>query len=232
MRLRATTYIRNDRMLAARTRLEYSQRRLALEVGCSVALIQRLERLDYPPRIDINTLDSLSIVLNVPSKQIMPPELVGQRLVSKYLQVEAVDSMALLAACETRQRRLVAADPSELMEQKENREIQLYRILSALRTCTKRRQVYCRLRYGINHSRSHKLGEIARRFHVSIETVRHGAGHALYQITRRLPWIERLTDDDWFEITQNRINLATTEYRRIATYPPNPPKIFRLGKWR
>jgi len=122
VRLRATVTVRNDVMLEARKVLGLSQMALAKAAGVPLAHVWRLETLRYaalPASCAYEISKKVADVLFLSPEEVLPRSLHGQDMNMDRSAVAYFDSSKLLEAREVFNSRLIAEDPSESMERRE-----------------------------------------------------------------------------------------------------------------
>ena len=165
MRIRASTKLRNDKMIAARERLGLNQTRAAKEAGLSPQAWMEFEKLCYS-RYTPETLErhasTISLYLGIPAEDIAPRELWGSEIPSTHKVVRTVETRELLEAVRNQQQHYLLAEPSTEMEQEEAHEV----IDGVLETLTFQEREIIKLRFGLTDEHCYTLEEISRLFKV------------------------------------------------------------------
>lgn len=180
MRIRATTRLRNDHMIAARKRLGWSQADLAGNAIVSITWVQQFEALQYHRDAVRRNEAALAIadVLGIPVEQVAPEALAGKILPSTLTVVRNVDSEALLAAVGARETRLALPAPGARLEWQEAAEA----IKAAMKTLSFREREVLNLRFGLNDGECYNLNEVGRIFKVTPQRVRQVEAKAIRKL--------------------------------------------------
>lgn len=186
MRLRATTRIRNDAMIAAREALGLSQDRCAEFADVPVGVLRALEALDYSSPHAEECAVRLAAALELPTNAIMTDDVAGQRLPSTFVQVRDVDTRALLAGAD-RTGRFILPSPAETIESAEMVEA----LRAAINSLPKRRRVAAKM-----DMRGWTFRRIGRWLHVTVERARQIVMTGRRQLARKLGGVERLVEGD------------------------------------
>jgi len=181
MRIRATTRLRNDHMISARGRLNWSQSDLAGNVGVPMYVVNALERLDYSQcGVSVERVKAIASVLHLSVEQVAPEVLLGKQIPSTHVQVRTIETESLLEAVATQSKRLLQMSPSEMAERQELTEM-LPGILSVLKS--EEREIL-KLRFGLDGEQPHTLKEIGHLTRRSLERVRQIEGRAIRELRR------------------------------------------------
>ena len=156
MRLRATTHIRNHKMLDARERLGLTQPEAAELCDISVSRYRNYENLNFPATYIENEICRISSALSIPTDDVMPKELVNVKVQNKTIKVRDVDSNKMLDYT-SRSKRLFIESPSVIIEKNDTMEL----ILKCLDKLDKKEQEIIKLRYGIMNN-CHTLVETGK----------------------------------------------------------------------
>jgi RNA polymerase sigma factor (sigma-70 family) len=159
-------------MIAARERLGLSQRALAEQSGVSMGFIMRCEKLTYPKAEFSEKLSILARFLGIPEDDIIPIDLVGETIRTKYIQRLNINAERLLetkAAFDDRNILPAPVDDLGELEVLNNvREV----LPKILQTLTFREREILKLRFGIGQEFAYTLEEVARIFKVTRERVK------------------------------------------------------------
>jgi RNA polymerase sigma factor (sigma-70 family) len=187
LRLRAKIYIRNDEMIAAREAKGWNQLDLADVSGVSVYWIRNLESLQYLPSLREETVVDLAAALEIPPSQIAPPDLMGEKMVSKYVFKEDVSTEKLKAFAAANTKRLIMPSGEEIVEKEEMGQEIKKELAKVIGKLTFREQEVLKLRYGLGESGlCHSLTEVAQAVKVSRERARQIENVAIRKIQQ--PW--------------------------------------------
>lgn len=188
MRLRATVRVRNDAMVAARQAARWSQADLAREAGTSVNVVQRLEALDYSQPGTVAATADVAMALGLAQADVLPPDLVGERVPTTMVCISEVPTDRLLAA---RSERLALPAPDEALIAEETRAA-LRAAVDALarepergieRRGTRARMArILRRRYGLDGRPPATMDEIARCENISGTNVANLEARAMHAL--------------------------------------------------
>lgn len=192
MKIRAILRLRNNSMIAAREKLKFSQFHVAELCFCSVSLIGRLERLDYPRDYDDLKIEEIARVLMINPDEVMPCELANRTIQSKYEVIRDIDTERLLAYTSARRQRLLLPSPEVIMETKEQAE----QINESLECLSYREREIIKLRFGLGDGFTYTLTEVGRIFRVSRERLRMVEARALRKLRSHPNYGEQATFDE------------------------------------
>lgn len=166
MRIRATCLIRNEAMVSARKALGLTQLQLAELAEVGVSWVQRLEALDYKSIQTGQVADKLAGLLDISVDAVLPPELEGQVVPSRFVRIGDIDPLMLPGIQESIVSRLPG--PDEVAEAHELVEV----VQGAIDNLHEREQLVLRSLYGMGGEQKKSLGELASELGVAKETVR------------------------------------------------------------
>lgn len=181
LRLRATTYIRNDYMLSARKKKNLSQRKLSELSGVGQQCISNLERLKYPVNYPLEKIAKISIVLEIPPEQIMPEVMAGWSGQTKFSVTKKVQINRLLEYKEYQEKHYLLPSPVEIIENKDK----MAKINLLLDTLSYREREIIKLRYGLEDGYAYTLEEVGRIFKVTRARVRAVEARAIRKLENR-----------------------------------------------
>lgn len=190
MKIRATLYIRNAEMLAARQRLKINQEQLAALAGTSRDIIADFEKFDYNhPSIDMLELaERIADILGIEFAQVLHHELLDNPIENKFTRFADIEPSQLVAA--TADALHCLPSPEEEVEKRDAIE----RVEKALKALTYRERKILSLRYGLlGEEELYSLEEIARMFKVTRERVRQQEQEAI----RKLKSQFTIEDSQW-----------------------------------
>lgn len=118
MRIRAKLTIRNDHMIAARAKAKLTQSDLAARAGVTLAVVCRLERLDYSMENVHEKADSIADVLGIDIDDVLPPEMAGKAVESTRISIGNADPLSLEAGNKP-QPPMLAPSASHVLEMKD-----------------------------------------------------------------------------------------------------------------
>jgi DNA-binding XRE family transcriptional regulator len=143
MRLRATTHIRNDKMLEARARLGLSQTKAAHLCGVNPALYMRLERLDFPPQYLEDVVCKIASAFSINSDDVMPKELVDVTIQNKTVRVRNITPKLMLDYAGSQRRHYLESPDTILRESEVSKQL-----LQFVGKLNKQEQKVINCRYG------------------------------------------------------------------------------------
>ena len=178
MQVRATLYLRNNRMQEARKRLGLTLKHAARACGVAHYSVQRLERFDYSGDPDFvrGVAEELAALLDLDIADILPEALVGETLTSRIVRVDDVAPERLLAG--PTQKRLPDTVQIEAREE----------LLAALEYLSYREREVIEARYGlVGGGTPRTLIDIGRTYKLTKERVRQIEANALRKLAKILP---------------------------------------------
>ena len=170
MKLRATTRIRNHKMLEARESLGLNQQQAADLCGIKKATYMRLECLDYPKEFSEKTQNiicKISFALEIPTDDIMTEELAGAIVQNKTVKVATVTTERMLDYIK-RENRMILQSPSDIIDKEDDLDL----IKQFIEKLSYREKETLKLRYGLDGEGCYTRGEIGRIFKVTLERVK------------------------------------------------------------
>jgi len=166
MKLRATTKIRNHKLLEAREKLGLNQTDAAELCGVPKTTFMKLEKLEFPKRFNDEMVCKISAALNINTDDIMVPDMAGLEVQNTSIKVKEVPCDRILEY-KTKQTERLLMMPEDSIEKQD--EIEL--IKKYMEHLTYREREVIKLRYGIGEEMAYSLEEIARIFKVGRERV-------------------------------------------------------------
>lgn len=186
MRVRAKLTLRNDKMLAARERLGFTQAMLAELAECPLAFVGALEALDLSRMSggDENRywqqMRRVADALELPVDDIVPPGAEGVKIESTVTRVVESDLVRLASYT-----RLALPSPSEEVETAELQTLLKTRMEEVLKTLSYREREIVKLRYGLGSDGiAYNLEETAHIFKVTREHIRQIEARAIRKMQR------------------------------------------------
>jgi len=179
MKLRATTKIRNHKLLEAREKLGLNQTDAAELCGVPKTTFMKLEKLEFPKRFNDEMVCKISAALNINTDDIMVPDMAGLEVQNTSIKVKEVPCDRILEY-KTKQTERLLMMPEDSIEKQD--EIEL--IKKYMEHLTYREREVIKLRYGIGEEMAYSLEEIARIFKVGRERVSQIEMKALRKIRR------------------------------------------------
>jgi len=175
MQLRTTLTIRNDRMLAARERLDLTQHGLAELARVSQQDVCKFEALQYATVYgDVRgKAERISGALDLTPEDVLPP---GHEEVSVPTRFVRVDEVALDRMLAMRERFILPA-PDEVVAEQDDLEVLEARVSAASGRLTDRERLVLKLR-----SEGFTLDEVAEQLTVTRERVRQVGFHAIRRL--------------------------------------------------
>jgi RNA polymerase sigma factor (sigma-70 family) len=186
MRLRATTFIRNDAMIEARKKMGWSQKELASVCGVSFHLIQRLESLNFPTRYDEVDIGIIADFLNLEIEAIYPIEMQGWRGHTTFLQTLEVSTEKLIDFAERQASRFILPSPAEIAEKRDFQKYHIDILKKAMKCLSFRERKILDLRYGLEDGHCYTLAEVGRIFKVTQERIREVEAKAIRRLENML----------------------------------------------
>lgn len=184
MKLRATTKIRNEKIISFREARGWNQAKLAKACGISLRDLFKFEKLDFNMRNAEEKAIKIAVITEISVDDILPEDLVGKTINTDLKVTKDVEVQALLSAKSTNQNRLIEASPDEMLSLQEGREA----LQSVLETLTFRERKILELKYGLNGNQSYSDLEIAKIFKLSHSRI----GQIIQKGIRKLQHPKRL----------------------------------------
>lgn len=182
MHVRATLKLANEDMIRARESKGLTMKDLAAASGVSLCALYHMQRFKFSEGTRetwIRRADAVSLVLEVPSEALAPPEMIGEEI-SPLVRVAKMPPQQLLTIRDRAESRLTLPDPSEGPEYEELQA----GVRNALKHLTSReRQVIIR-RYGLDGEGPRTLRDVGKEVGVTAERVRMIEHQALAHMRR------------------------------------------------
>ena len=167
MRIRAKLILRNDKMLAARERMGWTQAELADMACVSTMCVQCFEKMDFTMRQAAQLAGQIAEALEIAVEDVMPEQFEGKKLLSGRTAVGNVEPEHLLGMAVP--DRLMLPSGSAPMEQRE--------LIESVRNCipklAPRLRMILEMRFGLVPSENRMtLEEVGREVGITKEQVR------------------------------------------------------------
>ena len=179
MQIRAVLKLKNGAIIRAREALGMSQTDLAKASGVGNQLINKIENMRYAPKRYSSQFKKLCWYLGLCAEEILPPELLGQEIVSSFVANLNMESLQLKELNKNYQQRMLEASPVDLIQVKDEMDF-VKSIIDTDLSC--REKTIMKLRYGIGEDYSFSLEEIARIFKVTRGRVKQVEAMAMRKI--------------------------------------------------
>ena len=170
MRIRATTKLQNDKMVAARERLGLNQTQAANAAGISLQAWIHLEKLRYsrytPATIEQHAT-TIAMFLGITAEEIAPRELWGSEVPSTHTLVRTIDTKHLLEVVRNHEQHYLLPEPRTELERDESREM----LVDVLKELSSQEQEVINLHFGLNGGKRYTASEIARMYKISTSRV-------------------------------------------------------------
>lgn len=111
--VRVSVRLRNNSMVEARSAFRYSQRLLGEMTGVSADRIAQLERFDFTQSDIIAVAKRVAVSLWLEVEDVLPPDMIGEKLMTTFHSVEQIKVNRLLAS---QKRRFVLPSPADIAE--------------------------------------------------------------------------------------------------------------------
>jgi DNA-directed RNA polymerase specialized sigma subunit len=188
MQIRATVTLRNAKLIAARERMNLTQKAAALLCGVPAWLLGQLERLQFPKTYRYAEALLIADALHIDVEDILPEELVGWEGQTKLNYVEDIPVQRLLRYKDTQERHWQLPSPVESASAREDTE----RIVALVADCpniTETQRLIIQQRYGIgSHKPPQTRKQVAENLKCCISTISGQECVALFKLRQ---WFER-----------------------------------------
>ena len=187
MRTQAIMRLKNDHIVKARQRLGLTQKKLAEIAGISIVNVNELENLKTKRyKSSYSSVLKISCVLGIPPDEVLPPELAGKEIQTKFEQVKDIEVDALLLYGQQRIVEQVLPSPAEIVEQEDLTDYFMDILKKKLCFLTSGEKDVVTKMYGLDGKKPLTLTETAKSRKRLVATTRANKQRALYKLKEKI----------------------------------------------